>query len=99
MTDKFMSGWGKADHLTNKLIFICDSWSEANIVADNASDRSDMIYINVCANKPKCYRSTFGSDYESSGYYVQIKTKDDYPSWYEPGFFMAQKLAARRAGK
>lgn len=97
MTDKFMSGWGPATNRLNKLIFVCDSWSEANIVADNADARSDMKYVNVCARKPRYFRATFGSDYELDGYYCQIKTKADYPSWYEAGYFHKQNLESRRA--
>lgn len=87
MTDSFMSGWGKAQNLQNKLIFICDSYEEACIVADNAEHRSDQKYINICSNKPSYYRSTFGTDYTLNNYYVQIKTKDEYNSWYKENYF------------
>ena len=78
MTDKFMSGWGRADGKINKLIFVCKDMAEALIVADNAENRSDQKYINICEKRPY---------YNKDRYYTQIKTKTDYPSWYVPGFF------------
>lgn len=87
MTDKFMSGWGMARSRTNKLVFLCDTFDEAKTVADNAEARSDQKYVNICCNRPAYYRSTMGDDYEVNGYYVQNKTRDDYPSWYEAGYF------------
>ena len=86
-TDSFMSGWGMASGLTNKLIFLCDTYDEARIVADNAEARSDQKYVNICISKPSYYRATMGNDYETGHYYVQIKTRDDYPSWYKPNYF------------
>ena len=56
MTDKFLSGWGMADHKTNKLVIECDSYDEALIVEQNAKNRSEMKYINICFNKPNRQR-------------------------------------------
>jgi len=78
MTDKFMSGWGCARGKINKLVFECETLEEAEIVADNARNRTDQKYINICSRKPY---------YPSSRYYVQVKTKKDYPSWYKRGHF------------
>lgn len=78
MTDKFMSGWGMANGKINKLIFECETMEEAKIVAENAENRSDQKYINICTKKPY---------YNSSKYYPQIKTKEEYSSWYKPGYF------------
>ena len=86
MTDKFMSGWGKAPK-RNKLIFLCETIEEANIVADNAKRRKDQKYVNVCTRKPGHYRTTFGAEYTLNGDFVQIKTKEDYPNWYKEGYF------------
>ena len=82
MTDKFMSGWGHAQKLTNKLIFECETYSEALIVEENARNRSDMNYINICARKPSYYRK---NDQQVGNYYVQVKTKEEYPTWYKAG--------------
>lgn len=82
MTDKFLSGWGNAEGKVNKLIFECENFNEAEIVADNARARSDMKYVNICTKKPS---------YNSTRYFVQVKNKEDYPSWYQKGFFRAQR--------
>lgn len=78
MTDKFMSGWGEAANRINKLIFVCDTWQEAEAVADNAAHRHEMKYINICYSMP---------NYSTAKYYPQIKTKEEYPHWYEAGYF------------
>ena len=78
MTDKFMSDWGHAKDMNNKLVFVCDSYHEALIVSLNAEARSDQKYINIRSSKPY---------YNQQTNYVQFKTKDDYPSWYVPGYF------------
>lgn len=78
MTDSFLSGWGKAEGMINKLVFECDTWEEAEIVAENARNRSDMKYININLSKPY---------YRPSKYLTQFKTKEEYPSWYQRGYF------------
>lgn len=79
MTDNFLSGWGSAKNKINKLIFICDNYKEAEIVFNNASNRNDMKYINICFNFPY--------HLNNNKYYTQIKTKEDYKSWYKDNFF------------
>lgn len=78
MTDKFMSGWGEATGKINKLIFVCDSYEQAEIVEQNANNRKDMKYVNICSTKPH---------YSSERYYPQVKTIEDYPRWYEKNYF------------
>lgn len=78
MTDKFLSGWGMADGKINKLIFECEDKKEAFVVMENAEAREDMKYINYSYKKPY---------YSPSKYYAQTKTKEEYESWYVPGFF------------
>ena len=78
MTDWFMSGWGDATGRINKLVFVCHSYEEAKIVEDNAQNRTDMKYINICATKPY---------YNKGRYYTQYKDDGDYNSWYIPNFF------------
>jgi hypothetical protein len=75
MTDKFMSGWGPARGKINKLIFICNSYEQAAIVAANAEKRSDQKHINITDRRPY---------YNPTRYYAQIKTIADYPRWYDP---------------
>ena len=82
MTDRFMSGWGKARDKINKLVFICDSMEEARIVKNNALIRTDQIYINICINKPY---------YNKRHYFAQYKTKGDCESWCAKDFFKDRK--------
>ena len=89
-TDTFMSGWGQADGLVNKLIFICDTPEDAENVLANADARDDQKYISASYKPPAYYHKRWretGSDYETMGYYVQIKTKEDMPTWYKKGAF------------
>jgi hypothetical protein len=90
MTDRFMSGWGMAEGLLNRLVFICDTWEEANTVMRNARSRGDMKYVAAHAEAPKYIRKRWretGPDYRQGRHYIQIKTKDEYPSWYRDNAF------------
>lgn len=78
MNDTCLSGWRHAEGKINKLIFVCDSYQEAEIVADNARYRGDMKYININSTKPQ---------YSRTRYLVQEKTKTDYPNWYQKNYF------------
>jgi hypothetical protein len=78
MTDTFMSNWGMAEGKINKLIFECETYEQAEIVFNNAQNRSDQKYINICTRRPY---------YNNRKYYPQIKTIKDYPSWYEKDYF------------
>lgn len=80
MTDRFMSGWGGAAGRIAKFVVVCDSLEEAEIVADNARRRSEMRYVNVCANCPR---------YDSRRYQTSFLTKEKhaYSPWYVPGSF------------
>jgi hypothetical protein len=86
MTDKFMSGWGMSDKRTNKLVIECDSYNEALIVEQNAKDRSEMKFVNICMNKPR---------YNSSYYRVDYHDKTDYASWFIPLYFAKRRLEQR----
>lgn len=76
MTDKFFS---HARRKTSKLVFVCETLKEAEIVEENAINRKDQKYINI--------RSTYPYEYRTKGYSVDIKTKTEYPSWFEKGYF------------
>lgn len=87
MRDKFMSGWGKAEGKSNYLIFRCETEEEADIVADNAVNRTDMhkIYIHgslghALASLPK---NTLKQLYD--------KHDEGYKNWYTKDFFKNQK--------
>ena len=53
MTDKFMSGWGKAEGKTNKYIIECDTYEQAERAERNARKRSEMKYVNLCVHNPR----------------------------------------------
>ena len=78
MTDKFLSGWGKAKDKINKVVIQCDSLEEAKTVEENARSRSDMKRINIATKKPY---------YNKDSHLVTFRTKSDWPKWFEKGFF------------
>jgi hypothetical protein len=78
MTDTFMSGWGPARGKINKLVIECGNIHEAEIVAQNASDRTDQKNIRIAFRKPY---------YPSRAYVVSWHDKETYPCWFESGFF------------
>ena len=77
MTDKFMSGWGQSKNKINKLILVCDNMDQALIVEENAKNRGEMKYINICMNKPSY----------NNNYIVSLHDINDYSSWYKKGSF------------
>jgi hypothetical protein len=83
MTDRFMSGWGLAKGLKNKLVFECESLAEAEKVEAFALNRPEMSYVHLCSRKPKYVKAVMEQDYKSGGYYVQMRNKTLCPRWYE----------------
>jgi len=79
MSDKFLSGWGYADHKINKLVIECDTLSEAYVVYNNALKRSEMKYINIVSKKPY---------YNKDNYFTSYHSKADYSNWFNnnPGW-------------
>lgn len=61
MTDKFMSGWGKAESKINKLVIECPDYEKAELIKKNALQRSEMKYINITSRKPFYNKSYFVS--------------------------------------
>ena len=82
MTDKFMSNWGMADNKINKLVIECDTMEEAEIVEENAKNRSEMNRVNICMNKPH---------YDSNRYLTSFETKEGYGRWFTKGGFKKEK--------
>jgi hypothetical protein len=83
MTDKFLSGWGVAKNKIAKFVYECETMEEAEIVAENAGNRSDQKNINIASKKPS---------YSSSKYYTQWKNKNgDCSCWYKKGYFKKNK--------
>jgi len=79
MTDRFMSGWGMAKDKDNKLVIVCDTWDEAQIVYDNACHRSEMKFVNIRTTRPSYPRA-----YVSWGGKGQ---NDTYKPWFIPNYF------------
>lgn len=52
MTDKFMSGWGRAEGKINKFIVGTDDWTQAELIKKNAKLRGEMKRVNVTLRKP-----------------------------------------------
>jgi hypothetical protein len=75
MTDRFLSGWGRADRKTNKLVIACSTYAEAIIVAENAERRGEMKYVNIRSTKPS---------YPASRYMTSFKDINDYAAWRTP---------------
>lgn len=58
MTDKFMSGWGRAAGLINKYVVECDNYEQALCIERHAEQRNEMKYINICSNFPRYNEDT-----------------------------------------
>lgn len=84
MVDIAMSGWGPSSNKDNVLIFLCDTFCDAQTVADNARARSDQKHVRISEDKPM---------FDPVTNHVQIKTREIYPSWYVPGAFKKHKGA------
>lgn len=74
MTDEFLSGWGKAVGKIDKLVIVCDSSEEAQIVARNARDRSEMTEIVILTKKPH---------YSPVTHCVSYHEKPEYLTWFK----------------
>ena len=89
--DTFMSEWGYTKDKRNLLIFFCANHQQAQIVADNAKNRSDQTQVKIHDCKPWQWRDNPDLDeqegYAVGDYYVQIKDSDSYPSWYVEDYF------------
>ena len=68
MKDTFMSGWGKAEGLTNIFRVTCDTFAQANAILDAANARGEMKYVIFRSDK---------SYYPPSRYIVSDKHFDD----------------------
>ena len=75
--DTFMSGWGDARGKQNTVILPCDSYHEAETVADNARRRTDQKRVRIVCNKPRLHDHVLYS----------LLTKETAPYWYERGAF------------
>lgn len=66
----------------NTLILPCDTRAEAEIVAQNARWRTDQTHVRILSGfAMQRYTLRFTT------HVYQLKTKNEYPSWYEDGYF------------
>tara|TARA_R110002012_G_scaffold170775_2_gene335356 strand:+ start:3574 stop:3867 length:294 start_codon:yes stop_codon:yes gene_type:complete len=72
LTDTFMSGWGKARNLTNRLILPCASLDEAARVEQYAKSRKDTKNVRFCTTKPQI----------GIGQYAQVMDPNNATAWY-----------------
>lgn len=78
MTDKFMSGWGRAANSTNVLIIECDTYEQAVAIAKAAEDRREMRRVSICVTKPRTRAGVMYSHKhvsELSGPWLQYMTQ------------------------
>ena len=75
LTDTFMSGWGEAKNLTNRLVFPCEDMDEAIGVSEYAKSRTDTADVRIRRTKPRIHDS----------HYVQVMDPDDSVAWYRRG--------------
>ena len=78
MTDKFLSGWGRAKNKIAKYIYLCNTYLEATIVKNNAELRGDQKNVNIRTTKP---------NYDHNTHITTIKDKKANPNWYIKNFF------------
>ena len=53
MTDRFMSGWGRAQGMTNTHVILCDDIHDADRIERRASEREEMERVTITRNKPR----------------------------------------------
>ncbi len=78
MTDSFLSGWGKAKNKIAKYVLPAANREEAEVVARNARNRSEMKHVSIALNKPS---------YDPKQYQVSYGSKTKSKNWYIPGYF------------
>ena len=62
----------------NRLVFECATLQEAETVVDNGDAREDMKNVAVHVKSPY---------FTPKRNVVQVKTREEYPNWYKPGWF------------
>jgi hypothetical protein len=77
-TDSFMSGWGPAKGLNNRLIFVCETPEDVDAVFGNCENRSEFKRVTWSRNKPSL---------NNSRNFYQVKTKEEMPNFYKAGYF------------
>ena len=81
--DNFMSGWGMAEGKSNYLVFATNSKSECAKLVEYIHSRSDMRYKGTECEPPNDKLN------RPDTYYVQYKSKEEYPMWYAGGKYVS----------
>ncbi len=88
MRDKCLSGWGMAKGKSNYLLFRCNTKEEAEIVSDNAVNRSDMHKIRIY---DKLYMALSDLPKNNLTQWYEQGDGNGYDSWYIKDHFKKQK--------
>jgi len=70
--DAFMSGWGRAEGMTNTVVLPCADYAEALRVAEYAESRSEMQRVRIVIHKPRLRR----------GVLYSLLTREDAGAWF-----------------
>ena len=81
--DSFLSGWGMAEGKQNFLIFATDSEMEVAKLIGYMVSRADVEKV-----ESRCEPPTYQLE-RPSKYYVQYKSREEYPLWYRGGEYEA----------
>ena len=74
MTDSFMSGWGRAKGLRNRLAIEVNGFEEADKLLDYVQrERGEMQYVTISQHRPR----------ERFGQMLQFKTREGMPMWFQ----------------
>lgn len=78
MIDTFLSGWGGAENKVANYVIECETAQEAEIVAENAKNRTDMKKVSIVVSKPT---------YNLKKHQVSFVNKETAGNWFKEGFF------------
>jgi len=53
MTDTALSGWGLAEGLVNRHVVVCQSYTDAELVAERARAMPEMRRVSVSSRRPR----------------------------------------------
>lgn len=62
-SDKFLSGWGRANGKTSKMVVCCKSLEQAREIEERYNNRNDLNRVNICSCKPYYSPSRYDVSY------------------------------------
>ena len=78
MIDTFLSGWGVAENKKSRYVIMCETYEEAEVVKENAKNRSDMTKISIVSTRPT---------YSNKSNTVKYVDKKEAGNWFKPNYF------------